>query len=357
MFAASTASGDCVGDCGGTGIVTISNLVLGVNINLGLQPASACPAFQNAQGKVDITQLVKGVNNALIGCPPVTGTETRTTTPTGMTTEVPTSTSTHTPTHTLGSTPTHTPMPTPISTPTRTPSNTSTNTPARTLTPTPDPSPSATPFAQVIDLGVVGGQPCSTTEVKFSISDGLGFTVSALRIDFCVDATAFKVQDVTCSTFSASVSVDSVEHSPSCNLDDPLNPAGQVSVNAHGTGGDSGNAFQPFDSVDCAIPVLPQTAGGSYPIRYRLAATTSRGSVINVGEGEIDVFGLAPTDRFQGECCTSDAQCSSGFCRNGDATQYAACCESDCATGVCNAQSFPGSCCAASGLPSFCDPP
>jgi hypothetical protein len=58
----------CVGDCGGTGMVSISNLILGVNIALGLQPASACPAFQNSQGEVDIAQLVKGVNNALNGC-------------------------------------------------------------------------------------------------------------------------------------------------------------------------------------------------------------------------------------------------------------------------------------------------
>jgi hypothetical protein len=39
-----------------------------VNIALGQQPVSACPAFENGQGKVDIAQLIKGVNNALNGC-------------------------------------------------------------------------------------------------------------------------------------------------------------------------------------------------------------------------------------------------------------------------------------------------
>ena len=61
---------ECVGDCTATGLVTITDLILGVNIVLELQPPAACPAFQNAAGQVDIAQLVKGVNNALNGCPP-----------------------------------------------------------------------------------------------------------------------------------------------------------------------------------------------------------------------------------------------------------------------------------------------
>ncbi|MEO8603701.1 MAG: hypothetical protein ABI629_14100 [bacterium] len=58
----------CVGDCGNTGQVTVADMVLGVNIVLGEQPASACPAFQNAAGNVDIAQLIAGVNNVLNGC-------------------------------------------------------------------------------------------------------------------------------------------------------------------------------------------------------------------------------------------------------------------------------------------------
>jgi hypothetical protein len=52
--------------------VGISDLILGVNIVLGNQPPSACPAFENGQGQVDVAQLIKGVKNALNGCPPVT---------------------------------------------------------------------------------------------------------------------------------------------------------------------------------------------------------------------------------------------------------------------------------------------
>jgi hypothetical protein len=49
-------------------MVSISDLITGVNIALGSLPVSACPAFANAQGKVDIAQIIKGVNNALNGC-------------------------------------------------------------------------------------------------------------------------------------------------------------------------------------------------------------------------------------------------------------------------------------------------
>ena len=58
----------CTGDCDGNGRVAINQLILGVNIALGLQPVAACPAFANAQGMVDIAQLIQGVNNALNGC-------------------------------------------------------------------------------------------------------------------------------------------------------------------------------------------------------------------------------------------------------------------------------------------------
>ena len=59
----------CTGDCDGNGRVEVNELVKGVNIALGIFPASACPAFEDPQGIVDIAQLIKGVNNALGGCP------------------------------------------------------------------------------------------------------------------------------------------------------------------------------------------------------------------------------------------------------------------------------------------------
>ena len=218
------------------------------------------------------------------------------------------------------------------------------------------PAPTPTPLAEVLDFGVVGGQPCSTTQLSFAIPGDLGVTVTALRIDFCVDPSAFKVADVTCSSFSSTVVIDAVDHFPACMLETAGNPQGQVRVAAHGAGGDGGDAFQPFDEIDCQIPVFPTTAGGDYAVRYRAVAQTSLGEIVNSGEGVITVFGLPPTDRFLGQCCTEDAQCTSGFCRDGDDTQYSACCESDCAGGVCNAQFFPGQCCDPATLPDSCLP-
>ena len=43
----------CVGDCNGNGTVTVNELIVGVNIALGNQPASTCPAFDvNGSGTV-----------------------------------------------------------------------------------------------------------------------------------------------------------------------------------------------------------------------------------------------------------------------------------------------------------------
>jgi hypothetical protein len=46
----------------------INELLTGVNIALGTLPVSTCAAFENAQGTVDVVQLIRGVHNALFGC-------------------------------------------------------------------------------------------------------------------------------------------------------------------------------------------------------------------------------------------------------------------------------------------------
>jgi hypothetical protein len=45
------------------------SLTRAFNLALGSVPASACPAFQDTHGQVNITQLILAVNNALNGCP------------------------------------------------------------------------------------------------------------------------------------------------------------------------------------------------------------------------------------------------------------------------------------------------
>ena len=322
-----------IGDCNGDGAVTIDELVTGVAIALGVTPLAQCPPFDaNGDGVVSIDELVRAVAAALAAAPSATPTAiaaTFTAMPPTVTRVPPTSTPVP---------PTVTPVP-----PTFTP-----------VPPTSTPSP--TPFAQVLNFGAVGGEPCSTTQLSFTIPDGLDFTVSALRVDFCLDPTVFNVSGITCSSFSSSVAIDHVTLSPNCTLDNASDPSGQVRVDAHGSGGDSGMVFQPSDEIDCRVPVLPAATGGDYAVRYRIAATTSRGSLVNSGNGTITVF-AQPTGRSQSECCTADAQCASGFCRAGDSTQYNACCESDCASGICNSAGFAGSCCAASGLPDACVAP
>jgi len=54
------------GDCNGDGMVSISELITGVNIALGNLPVTACPAFDtNRDGRVTIEELIAAVNAAL----------------------------------------------------------------------------------------------------------------------------------------------------------------------------------------------------------------------------------------------------------------------------------------------------
>lgn len=59
----------CAGDCSGDGLVTVDEIVLMVNIALGLQTSSACPAGDhNADGSVTVDEIILAVNKALSGC-------------------------------------------------------------------------------------------------------------------------------------------------------------------------------------------------------------------------------------------------------------------------------------------------
>ena len=59
----------CVGDCNGDGVVTINELIVAVNIDLGLAEASACPAFNCDCGlEPPFCCGIRAVNNLLYGC-------------------------------------------------------------------------------------------------------------------------------------------------------------------------------------------------------------------------------------------------------------------------------------------------
>jgi len=76
----------CIGDCRSLGQVGISDLVLAVNIALGIVPLDRCPAL--GAGPVSIATLIASVSNALCDCrpcptpPPATATPTRSATAT-----------------------------------------------------------------------------------------------------------------------------------------------------------------------------------------------------------------------------------------------------------------------------------
>jgi cysteine-rich repeat protein len=59
----------CVGDCNGDGMVSITELVIGVNIALGKLPLGECPTFDlDGNGILTIDELMIAVRGALIGC-------------------------------------------------------------------------------------------------------------------------------------------------------------------------------------------------------------------------------------------------------------------------------------------------
>jgi Beta-propeller repeat len=63
------AAAPCVGDCDGDGIVSIGELIRGINIALGNAAVDDCPSFDaDGNGIVTVAELVLAVNNALNGC-------------------------------------------------------------------------------------------------------------------------------------------------------------------------------------------------------------------------------------------------------------------------------------------------
>ena len=60
----------CLGDCDGSGDVTVDEIVRGVNIALGAEVIESCEAFDaDGSGDVTVDEIITVVNNALEGCP------------------------------------------------------------------------------------------------------------------------------------------------------------------------------------------------------------------------------------------------------------------------------------------------
>lgn len=69
-MSATPATVPCVGDCDGSGDVTVNEIIAMVNIALGSAPLSSC-AVGDADHSDDITvnEIIAAVNNALGVCP------------------------------------------------------------------------------------------------------------------------------------------------------------------------------------------------------------------------------------------------------------------------------------------------
>lgn len=68
IVGAHAARAGCVGDCDGSGAVTVNEIVTLVNIDLGTAAASACSHGIPSGVTVDITVIIQAVNVALDGC-------------------------------------------------------------------------------------------------------------------------------------------------------------------------------------------------------------------------------------------------------------------------------------------------
>jgi hypothetical protein len=66
---ATGGGGACVGDCDGSGTVSVGDLITLVNILLGDLDASACSKGISAGAHIDIALIIRGVNSLLSGCP------------------------------------------------------------------------------------------------------------------------------------------------------------------------------------------------------------------------------------------------------------------------------------------------
>ena len=70
VFLTRSTDGQCLGDCDGNGAVTVNEIIVMVNIDLGSLPVTGCPAADpDNTGTVSITQIIAAVSNALNGCP------------------------------------------------------------------------------------------------------------------------------------------------------------------------------------------------------------------------------------------------------------------------------------------------
>jgi hypothetical protein len=138
----------CTGDCNGDGVVSIDELVNGVNILLDNMPVTRCSACdRDGNGTVSVDEVIDAVRSSLNGCPA-----------------------------------TPTPTPTPTLTPTLTPSVT----PSPSTTPTLSPSPPVTPTPTLLHCDV-DGVICTVAGTGMAQFDGDGQPALSTSFYFPID--------------------------------------------------------------------------------------------------------------------------------------------------------------------------
>ncbi len=98
--------GPCFGDCNFDGRIAINELILGVGIALGDQPLERCENLDiDHSGLISISELIRAVRSALLGCLPLNSptptSPTATATPSPTSTRIPSATTSPTPTATI----------------------------------------------------------------------------------------------------------------------------------------------------------------------------------------------------------------------------------------------------------------
>ena len=108
-FRPTGASALCPGDCDGSGMVSVDEIIVMVNVALGTEPVANCTAGDvNGDGQITVDEIIAAVNAVLLGCeePVVTATPTMPESATATATATATEELTPTPTATATATPT-----------------------------------------------------------------------------------------------------------------------------------------------------------------------------------------------------------------------------------------------------------
>ena len=245
----------CMGDCNGDGVVTVDEIITGVDIALGNVDLSDCDVMDdNGDDVVTVDEILTAVNNALNGCPPPE------------------------------STPTPSPA-LPTSTPTRTPTG-------ATVTPSPTTSPGGgTPSIGTRAAGTIE----STTSALMAIPNLIAAIIGQLPgAGSGGSASLFPPVTIKCSGIpSGTVTCDQA------TLFSP--PTYTVTFNNCQLSGPSGTL-----TINGTVTVADQQAEICFTAAPTLAIVTTQNLIIQMPNGT--------TATFNGFSATIGLSCSSGSC-------------------------------------------